>query len=210
MSLFLGKIHYWLYNKIQWFESIEKEMVSLGKEKNLPVNEWTSDLYREFGMPTGGEPLENIIDTSNIHGWLQQKISNAESRHAALITKMLEADESIKSDLEKLFTQQGKEAAQNFNGDRVNTPEDMFNAMNDFILEGMPCDRVNEVVDSSDQEFVWKATMCLHTPYWENAKGDVKNFYELRENWIKAFVENLNPRYTYEKSEDGLQRITVK
>ena len=26
MSLFLGKIHYWLFNKILWFENLEEEI----------------------------------------------------------------------------------------------------------------------------------------------------------------------------------------
>lgn len=31
MSLFLGKIHYWLFNKITWFENLEKEVVKLAE-----------------------------------------------------------------------------------------------------------------------------------------------------------------------------------
>ena len=27
MSLFLGKIHYWLFNKILWFENLEEEII---------------------------------------------------------------------------------------------------------------------------------------------------------------------------------------
>ena len=34
MSLFLGKIHYWLFNKILWFENLEEEIIkSIGREK---------------------------------------------------------------------------------------------------------------------------------------------------------------------------------
>ena len=32
MSLFLGKIHYWLFNKILWFEKLEDEIIEINKE----------------------------------------------------------------------------------------------------------------------------------------------------------------------------------
>ncbi len=40
MSLYLGKIHYWLFNKIVWFENLEKEVIKLAQAKGLPVQEW--------------------------------------------------------------------------------------------------------------------------------------------------------------------------
>ena len=33
MSLFLGKIHYWLFNKILWFEKLEDEIIDLAKKR---------------------------------------------------------------------------------------------------------------------------------------------------------------------------------
>jgi len=42
MSLFLGKIHYLLYDKILWFESLENEIVKLAIENILPVDPWLS------------------------------------------------------------------------------------------------------------------------------------------------------------------------
>lgn len=71
MSLFLGKIHYWLFGKIQWFEGLEQEVLEFAKSKNLPVEEWTKEVYGKYGYPTEDRPLEEIIDTENIHGWLQ-------------------------------------------------------------------------------------------------------------------------------------------
>ena len=35
MSLFLGKIHYWLFNKIKWFEGIEDELLRLDSTFNV-------------------------------------------------------------------------------------------------------------------------------------------------------------------------------
>ena len=40
MSLFLGKIHFWLFDKIKWFENLEEEVLKIAKERNMPVEEW--------------------------------------------------------------------------------------------------------------------------------------------------------------------------
>ena len=199
MSLFLGDIHFWLYNKIVWAERLEDKIIELAKEKGLSAEEWTNESYQKYGQPTGGEDLESIIDTSNIHGWLQQKIANVETRQGFLITKMIEADSDIKNDIISLFREQGSLAASELDGE-IDHPDEVFNALNNFVIEGMPCDRVSQVVTSTDSTFVWTVTACLHKPYWDRVAGDIEIFYELREAWVKSFVENLRGNFTYEKS----------
>ena len=209
MSLFLGKIHYWLYKKIIWYEKIEMDIIKWAQEKELPIGTWVQDINEKHGPPLGTEPLEQLIDTSNIHGWLQERIESAELRQAALVTQVLNRNMDYKTDLINIYKNQGKAAAGDYKGDVV-VPEDVFNALNDYLLEGMPCDRVNEIVSSSHDEFVWKSTICLHTPYWQRVEGNVNNFYELREVWIKAFVEEVNPDFAYVRSADNTHRISRK
>ncbi len=206
MSLFLGKIHFWLYNKILWAEKIEEDILEWAKSKGLPAEQWTREFGEEYGASMGKEPLENIIDTSNIHGWLQTRIESAELRQAALVTAVLIVDIQYKEELLELFRKQGESAAREYEN-KPDTPEGIFNALNDYILEGMPCDRVNEVISSNTKEFVWRTTTCLHTPYWERVKGDVQHFYDLRKQWVTAFVSTLNHNYQYSSSSDGVHRI---
>lgn len=206
MSLFLGKIHYWLYNKISWFEKIEEEIVSKTKVEGFDSDHVVNKVTSEFGAPTEKKPLEEMIDTSNIHGWLQQRITSAELRQAALVTEFLKQHYITKGQLIEIFARRGKSAAHQYEG-RPETPEEIFNAINDFILEGMPCDRVNEVIENSDNEFTWRTTRCLHKPYWEQVGGDVQIFHDLREIWLEAFVESLNPNFKYEKDENDDNKI---
>ncbi|MCX8131035.1 MAG: hypothetical protein N3I35_13180 [Clostridia bacterium] len=202
MSLVLGKIHYWLYNKIQWFEAIEEDIILWAGENGLPVREWTEEINDRFGHPTYGKPLENEIDTSNIHGWLQQKIQSAELRQADLITRILNHDKSHMDELIKIYSDQGGKAASEY-GVCVDSAEDIFQALNNYLLEGMPCDRVMEVVSSNINEVVWQRSACLHKPYWDRVRGDVKYFYSLREAWISSFVEMLNHDFRYKRNQDG-------
>jgi hypothetical protein len=211
MSLFLGKIHFWLFNKIVWFESLEENIFKLAEEKQLPVQQWQREIYNEFGEPAGKRPLEEIIDTSNIHGWLQKTIKSAELRQAALVTLILKENHSYLNDMIKMFEEQGeKEGMQRKAEQSPELPEEIYNILNDYILEGMPCDNVNSIINSTESEIQWHAVKCLHTELWEIVNGDVANFYKLREAWIKAFVEALNCKFTFEKINERHYKIQVK
>ncbi|RXI45989.1 hypothetical protein DP145_01220 [Clostridium tetani] len=199
MSLFLGKIHYWLFDKIKWFENLEEVIINWAQGKNdLKVEEWKEEIYRKYDSPLEEKPLEELIDVSNIHGWLQDRISKAEGRQAALITKILEVNPEYIEDLKKLFIKEGYDMAEKYKEvTNVEAPNEMFNTLNNFILEGMPCDRVNEEVENTEVSYVWRNRICLHTPYWKEENGVVENFYVLRNEWIKSFIENLNDKFKF-------------
>lgn len=206
MSLFLGHVHFWLFDKIRWFEALEQEMIQYAKTQGLPGDDWATDLAAQFGAPVGNQALESVIDTGNIHGWLQDKIHRAEGRHAALVTRILGEGAQHVEGLKELFAKQGALAAGN-NARPVNNPEELYAALNDFILEGMPCDRVNEVVVSENNRLQWVRTTCLHQQHWDGVQGDVRNFYDLRDAWVTAFVENLHPEFTFERLSEDTQAI---
>ncbi len=207
MSLFLGKIHFWLYNKVLWTEKIEEDILNWARDKGLPAEKWFRENSEQYGASMGREPLEKIIDTSNIHGWLQDRIESAELRQAALVTEILTEDMSYKAELLELFKKQGEAAAKEY-GEKPEAPEGIFNALNDYILEGMPCDRVNEVVSSGETEFVWRTTTCLHTQYWDRVKGDISHFYDLRKVWVTSFVSSINEAYQYTTNSEGIHKIS--
>ena len=141
MSLFLGKIHYWLFNKILWFEKLENEIINLAKEEGFEIEKISADIQRQYGEILPDKPLEELIDTSNIHGWLQGKIHSAERRMAAWTKLLIDADEKNYQKLDEVYKAQGILAAKEIKaeGKLPSTPEELFNCMNDYILDGMPC-----------------------------------------------------------------------
>ena len=68
MSLFLGKIHYWLFNKILWFENLEEEIIKFAQENGLDVDSIRGEIESKYGKKLENKNLEEIIDTDNIHG----------------------------------------------------------------------------------------------------------------------------------------------
>ncbi|MBX9136475.1 MULTISPECIES: hypothetical protein [unclassified Clostridium] len=211
MSLFLGKIHYWLFNKVLWFQGLEDEIIEFAKTKGLDIDNLKSKINLKYGEKLPNKNLEDMIDTSNIHGWLQSKIHSAEGRMAAWTREILSNDQDFILDMKKIYNKQGinaaKEAKVKFS---IITAEDIFNSMNDYILDGMPCDRVNEVVSSNNEVVEWKKRVCVHKEIWENEGISVDVFYDLRSEWIKAFVSEMNSDYEYVKLDENLQSIRKK
>ncbi len=205
MSAFLGKIHYLLYNKIQLQENILEDIAEFAKAKGIPAEDIASKINNEYGYPERGA-LENVISHDNIHGWLQSKIESVESRTAAMITE-LTGNYGIKTEeLQEIFYKNGEAARQNLD-DYDYSPEDMFALIYNHLLEGMPCDRINEVVYGSEEEFAWQTTRCIHADAWNSAKGDINVFYLMRDAWIKGFLQGGSVKFSYTRTEDGLNKI---
>ena len=114
--------------------------------------------------------------------------------------------------MENIYTNQGIKAAQEVKekGIECETAVDIFNSINDYILDGMPCDRVNEVVTSEESIVEWNRRICVHEDIWNKEQGNVDYFYKLRSLWIKAFVSEINSNFEYIEREDGVKVITRK
>ncbi|MBQ9991690.1 MAG: hypothetical protein IJP31_12270 [Lachnospiraceae bacterium] len=185
MSAFLGPIHYWLYNKIQLQEDFTKALL-----QSDPA------LYQELDSLCGEaerRPLEEVIDTGNIHGWLQGQILIAESRFALGITRLL--DKST-ADLKTL-----KAIACDFGSGRpiqaASAPE-VYKALQDLLLDGMPCDHVNQLEEQDDSHVTWRQAIDLHGSHWEKIGGNGAHYYELRTSLVSGMLKDSG--FVFEKN----------
>ncbi|MGL4954632.1 MAG: hypothetical protein ACRC4Y_04035 [Cetobacterium sp.] len=203
MSLYLGKIHYWLFNKIVWFENLEESIVKFIEDRGLDISVQKAEIDEKYGKKLENKNLEEIIDVNNIHGWLQGRIHSSEGRMAAWVDFILKNDENAIEDLKKVFEEQAILAVQEIKKERNPvTASEIYNCMNNYILDGMPCDRVNIISVSEDSLVQWERSICVHKDIWAKENVDVKVFYDLRDAWIKTFVENLNPNFKYSIDSD--------
>lgn len=200
MSRFLGPIHHWLFHKIKLYEQLEAQIVSnFEKEYGQEILSMFSEFSNDIGNPMENKPLEDLIDTNNIHGWLQNKIIIAETRQAALITKAIaqygeKALSIVKEAYKNQAIESGKDAQAN---SEVSSAPQIYKALNNYILDGMPCDNVNNITVNEPERLEWKVLDCLHKGYWEKVDGDTNLLYELRKIWISNFVSNANPEFKY-------------
>lgn len=199
MSAFLGPIHYWLYNKIELQEELIQNIVEAA-EKNNQCEDLANEVERNFGK-TETKALEEIIDQNNIHGWLQARISHTESKLAFVVTNILRKNPDYISELKKTAYSFGESNA---------APEDLaadacYKLLNDTLIDGMPCDRVNELIESGDNQTAWRQNLCVHSDYWQNIGSDVSVYYELRHEIIKGMLSKSGLEYIV--NEDGLNII---
>lgn len=209
MSLYLGKIHYWLFNKILWFEGLENEIVKVAKSEGLNIDKLSKEINEKFGEKLPNKPLEEIIDHGNIHGWLQGKIHSAEGRIATWTSKILKNDKDSITKIEKVYIDQGIKAGKETLNQNIDLSDasKIYNKINDYILDGMPCDRVNEIITSTENRVEWKKRLCIHKDIWNNVGVDVSLFYELRNLWIKSFVNTVNNDFVCKEEENGVKVI---
>ncbi len=200
MSAFLGPIHYWLYNKIQLQQGIVEELYALGAGCGLSLQE---DCEARYGT-SPNRPLEEMIDHGNIHGWLQERVSQVEYKYAYSITRLIHQDKSVKERLKELLHHKGSELGRSLQGQVQNAPQ-LFKVISDNLLDGMPCDHANRILGQEESEVIWTRSTCVHSNYWEEVGGDIGLYYELREDWIRGLAEECG--FTFERQDEKTFRL---
>lgn len=198
MSAFLGPIHYWLYGKVQLQEALIETILTSAAQRgwDTALSEKTDSVCGEADL----RPLEEIIDQSNIHGWLQQKIGVSEKRLAFAVTSLLKQDENRLAELLDTAYGFGQSHALQSGG-----ADSAFQVLGDRLLDGMPCDHVNRVLEKSPDSVVWEQTQCVHSSYWEQVGGDISVYYALRTKIIEGMLSESG--LTFCSTEDGLFEI---
>ncbi len=196
MSAFLGPIHYWLYHKIQLQQEIIDDICELGKKHGLSLEEDCSRLYGSFE----NKPLEQMIDQGNIHGWLQERVSQVEYKYAYCVTKLLEKAPETYDMLKSVSADNGTDlaiTAKEFLPD----PKGVYQLVEDNLLDGMPCDHANRILEFNEEHILWTRVACVHRSYWVETGGDIRIYYELRDAWIRALARELG--YRLERPDDA-------
>ena len=194
MSKFLGPVHFWLYRKIQFQESLIDALISCAVQKG-----WNDEDLTRFSCPDRRQ-LDEIIDETNIHGWLQTRIQDAETRYASLVLYLAGSDETRLKVLEQAAGDFG--AAQNL---QAATAPEAFHRLDDLLLDGMPCDQINRVSHSSDDVITWIQSADIHSDYWQ---GHGQWYYLLRQALIAGLLSH--PDYSFLHKEDGSFHIVKK
>lgn len=193
MSAFLGPIHFWLYNKIQFQENLIDELVAYVTAKG-----W-SDKADQY-VSTDRRKLDEVIDEANIHGWLQSRIHDAEGRYVALVLDAAGDDaekfDALKQAAHDFGVKQGLQAA---------TAPEAFHRLDDLLLDGMPCDQVNRVRESDDARIAWDRTMDLHSEFWQ---GHGDRYYALRQALVDGLLSATG--YALENPAEGQYEIVKK
>lgn len=200
MSAFLAPIHSWLFNKILMFQDIEMDLRNkylevYGEEAREIVEE-----TKEFGeLIDRTKSIDELIDLGNIHGWLQNKIQNGESRVAIILSRFIDkyGDDALKI-AEGIFYNNGvKQGEIAKHKESPENAKDIFSTLNNYILEGMPCDRVQKLIQADEDVVRWINTSCVHRGNFDRVGATINLFYSLRFIYLKGFVSSVNEGYKF-------------
>lgn len=189
MSAFLGPIHNWLFRKIKFQEELVQYILEFVNRKGYQVP-LLSQLDQKYGVLYTGE-LADIIDESNIHGWLQERVALVENRLAFLVTMVTDEHPERIIDISDAVYEFGKSHAVE---NRVSVKE-AYGYLDNLLLNGMPCDRVNDITGEDDNSISWVQTVDMHAPYWEMIHGNVEYYYTIRESLVIGVLKNSSISY---------------
>lgn len=118
--------------------------------------------------------------------------------------------EYIKS-LEEIFKEDGEDKGKKANESyEVSSAQEAYKVINDYILEGMPCDAVDQVIEEGKDKFIWLSRQCIHSDNWKAVGGNVQHFYDLRQVWLESFLSQLGDGYNFSsKYMDGARLNTI-
>lgn len=205
MSAFIGPVHYWLYEKIRLISQREEYIYEKAAAMcGSTAEELREQVWQTYGRPLPDSDLSELIDHTNIHGWLQRQINIAESREAAFIKELLDmCGDTAAGLIEQAFAEHGKmcgEKAKAKGKYDAGTAPGIYKALNDYYLNGMPCDQADMVVVSEADSLIWETGACLQEPNWKRAGADDKTMARYYQIWLSKFVEEINPAFAFRQA----------
>ncbi|SJZ59672.1 hypothetical protein [Selenihalanaerobacter shriftii] len=200
MSQMLGPIHHWLYNQIKTVEDREVKVVKAFTEKyGVEVKELANDIRGEYGELKDDSALEDLIVNSHIHPWLEGAIDTAQTREAVIVKELMDKynDQNL---LQEIYQQHGAYLAKQSGEDITNNDlKTAFEALQNTLVERMPCDRLSQVIQDDSNKIVWRHNSRLHTEFWQKVDVSIELMHQLYADWIKGFMRTINPQIQHER-----------
>lgn len=186
----LKPIHFVQYNRIRLQENLEKFLV-----EKFNLNDAFAEAQRLFGEISTDVSLEEQIDLDNIHGWLESHLVANEKRNALLLKEILTTNdvESLKSAYSEYGNLLGLSQK---DVDSLSGKDEVYGYASSILLDGMPCDRVNTLVDSDENKVEWHGQSDVHGKYLVEQGLEAKLFYSLRESFLDSVLKTKG-NYTY-------------
>ncbi len=146
-----------------------------------------------------------MIDLSNIHGWLQDKVSLVEYQYAYSITKLLKEKPETIDEIKQILSNKGKKLAETLANQEPNAQK-IYQVISDNLLDGMPCDHAYSILSQGENDITLRRNQCVHQNYWDEVGGQIEVYYELRDAWINGLVNEFG--FIYKKLDDTTLNIS--
>lgn len=187
----LAPIHFVQHTRIKIQENLESFLTDL-----FNMQEIDEKSIIAYGPRTSDDALETQIDHDNIHGWLESHLVTNEKRLSVLSKEIIKKNNE--SALHLAHAEYGKRLAESLKEKiQFSDGQELFGHLNAVLLDGMPCDKINSMVDAGDDHLVWQSTKDVHSKYYEEQELHKDLFLELRKSFLSSFLKTLEiPSFT--------------
>lgn len=188
MMEMIGPKPRWEYRKIELLNELNGDI-----EKEAENKGWDLKGSYTVNMPD----LDRDCDPVNVHGWIQNMLDLVEGNLAGVTEEILKAHPEALEDL--------KDTAYRFGYRHASEVQDALSAyqlVDDVVLNGMPCDDVNEITGQSDADVSWYEKEDMHSKYWHD--GSV--YRQLRSAVINGLLAKSPVVYAYDDNHQSIRR----
>lgn len=182
MSKYLGPIHNWLYEKIKLQDNFNEYIIS-----SISNDELTNKVHLKYSALSTKE-LVDQINTENIHAWLQEKVDYVEYKFAYIISIVINENITNIDKLKNIAFQFGKNLTLN----NSSSSKDIYNSLNDLLLDGMPCDNVNTILSEDKSELLLRQNINIHSKYFNSFSLDIEVYNIIRLKLIEGILSNTD------------------
>lgn len=188
MMEMIGPKPRWEYRKIELLNELNGDL-----SKEAEENGWKLNGSYTVNMPD----LDSGCDPMNVHGWIQNMLDLTEGNLAGVTEEILkehpESLETLKDAAYRFGYRHASEA-----GDAVSA----YQMVDDVVLNGMPCDDVNEITEQSETGVSWYEKEDMHSKYWHD--GSV--YRQLRNAVINGLLAKSPVVYAYDDNHQSIRR----
>lgn len=199
MSLFLGPIHYWMFNKITILESRAFSLASAMESAGVEA-EAVKKAVSDYGKRLAGQDLAELVGENSIHQFLYGLIAKTQIFEASLVDLAKNNFDLTLKNAESHGKTTGATAAESTKA-KADSLEDAHRLLHDHQLEGMPCDPGAEVAALGPTKLGYYHSTCNHIQNWEYTGVDIKRMCELTNAWIKGFLSGVSAKSSYSVKE---------
>lgn len=196
MSLFLGPIHHWIYQKIERRHRRVNEMVRTVRERHgEALLEGSGIPAAGLGELNDGQPLESLVRGFGIHDFLQQQIGAVECAEGSLLKAACANGDrdAVLEDLKAAVHAFGKREAEACLA-ASEEPLDLPALIDSLHLEAMPCSPVVEGA-TNDGTFVYRHVQCPHLANWQAIGVEPELMCAVERSWLAGIAETLGCRH---------------
>ena len=175
MSKFLAPIHFIMYDKILFLDKLTNKYIDFAEKNNIELESLNSLESIDYA------PLDEIIDESNIHTWIQKRVSIVEDKLAYIVSEILKENETFENEILEIAKNTGEE--ESFSG---NSREAFVEISNRF-LDGMPCDHAISILEEDENFLKYKIEIDKHSEFW-NYGINSNIYWKIRNSFIEGLI----------------------